>query len=59
MQVQLLDARGRLVLEQRVQQNLNQLRGSMNVSALPAGIYYLHLRDGRRWLAGGKVVVER
>jgi len=59
VQVQLLDARGRLVLEQRVQQNLNQLRGSMNVSALPAGIYYLHLRDGRRWLAGGKVVVER
>ena len=57
-QVQLLDAGGRLVLERGVQQNLNQLRATLDVSALPAGTYYLHLRDARRWLAGSKLVVE-
>jgi hypothetical protein len=59
VQVQLLDALGRLVLEQRVQQNLNQLRATMDVTALPTGTYYVHLRDAKRWLAGGKVVVQR
>ena len=57
-QVQLLDENGRLVLEQNVQQNLNQLSATLNVSALPAGMYYLHLRDARRWLAGRKVIVQ-
>lgn len=55
---QLLDATGRLVLEQIVQQNLNQLRATLDVSALPAGTYYLHVRDAKRWLAGSKLVVE-
>lgn len=58
VRVVLLDASGRLVLEQTVQQNLNQLRATLDVSALPAGTYYLHLRDAKRWLAGSKVVVE-
>ena len=58
VQAQLLDASGRLVLEQGVQQNFNQLRATLHVSALPAGTYYLHLRDAKRWLAGGKVVVQ-
>ncbi len=53
----LLDGTGRVVQEQPVRQNLNLLNASMDVSALPAGTYYLHLRDGRRWLAGSKVVV--
>ena len=56
--VQLLDVSGRLVLESSVQQHLNQLRTTLDVSALPAGTYYLHLRDAKRWLAGSKVVVE-
>jgi hypothetical protein len=25
---------------------------------LAAGLYYLHLTDGTRWLAGGKVIVS-
>ena len=25
---------------------------------LPSGIYHLHLKDQRSWLAGSKVVVE-
>ncbi len=58
VRVVLLDASGRLVLEQTVQQNLNQLRATLDVSALLAGTYYLHLRDAKRWLAGSKVVVE-
>lgn len=57
-QVQLLDASGRMVLEEKVQQNLNKLSVTLNVSALPGGIYYLHLHDARRWLAGSKVVVR-
>jgi len=56
--VLLLDASGRTVLEHGLQRNLNQLRATVDVSALPAGLYYLHLRDGRRWLAGSKLVVE-
>ncbi len=56
--VLLLDATGRTVLEQPMQRNLNQLRTTVEVSALPAGMYYLHLRDAKRWLAGSKVVVE-
>ncbi len=58
VQAQLLDETGRLVLEQSVQQNLNLLRATLVVSALPAGTYYLHLRDTKRWLAGSKLVVE-
>ena len=58
-QVQLVDASGSMVLEEKVQQNFNQLRTTLDVSALPSGTYYLHLRDGKRWLAGGKVVVQR
>lgn len=54
----LLDEFGRMVLEQTVQQNLNQLRATLDVSALPAGTYYLHVRDAKRWLAGSKVIVE-
>jgi len=30
----------------------------VDVSALPAGLYYLHLRDARRWLAGSKLVIQ-
>ncbi|MBX7130586.1 MAG: T9SS type A sorting domain-containing protein [Flavobacteriales bacterium] len=57
-QVLLLDATGRTVLEQPMQRNLNQLRTTVEVSALPAGMFYLHLCDAQRWLAGSKVVVE-
>jgi len=58
VRVLLLDATGRTVLEQPVQRNLNQLRTTVEVSALPAGMFYLHLCDAQRWLAGSKVVVE-
>jgi hypothetical protein len=54
LRVALLDGAGRIVHEERVQVGTGQLA---NLS-LAAGLYYLHLTDGSRWLAGGKVVVE-
>ncbi len=57
-QVMLLDATSKLIAKQPLQQNLNQLRATVDVSALPKGLYYIHLRDGKRWLAGSKVVVQ-
>jgi hypothetical protein len=53
-----LDAQGREVLRQRVGTNTTELRGQVDVAGLPAGLYFLHLRDEVRWLAGSKVVVE-
>ena len=58
VQVHLQDATGRLVLQKAVLQQFNSLRATMDVSALSSGIYYLHFRDARRWLAGSKLVVE-
>lgn len=58
VQAMLLDAQGKEVLHQNVSTNTGELRGMLDVGGLPAGLYYLHLRDGVKWLAGGKVVVE-
>ncbi|MCB0771356.1 MAG: T9SS type A sorting domain-containing protein [Flavobacteriales bacterium] len=58
VQALLLDAQGREVLREQVPTNTTELRGTMDVNGLPTGLYYLHLRDGQKWLAGGKVVVE-
>lgn len=41
-----------------VPSNTTELRGTLDVSGLPSGLYYLHLRDGVKWLAGGKIIVE-
>jgi hypothetical protein len=54
LRVVLLDALGRQVQEERMSGSTL----SLSTSTLPAGLYYLHLTDGTRWLAGGKVVVE-
>ncbi len=51
-----LDAMGRQVHEK----SIGTGTGTRQLANLPlaAGLYYLHLTDGTRWLAGGKVVVE-
>jgi hypothetical protein len=52
--VAVVDATGRLVLEE-------QMGGAtlyLSMNKLTSGLYYLHLTDGTRWLAGGKVLVE-
>ena len=58
VQALLLDAQGKEVLRAQVPTNTTELRGQLDVSSLPSGPYYLHLRDAAKWLAGGKVVVE-
>jgi hypothetical protein len=52
----LVSSDGRLVREQVVQNNAT--RAEMPTADLAPGLYFLHLRDGARWLSGGKVVVE-
>ena len=52
--VETVDVLGRVVFTAPAQGTSK----GMALSALPSGTYYLHLRDGKRWLAGGKVVVE-
>ncbi|HNU57627.1 MAG TPA: T9SS type A sorting domain-containing protein [Flavobacteriales bacterium] len=54
----LLDAQGKEVLREQVATTTTELRGQLDVRGLPSGLYYLHLRDGAKWLAGGKVIVE-
>ena len=54
LRVVVQDAMGRQVHEERVQVGTGQLANL----PLAAGLYHLHLTDGIRWLAGGKVVVE-
>ena len=54
LRVVLLDALGRQVHEERVQHGIGQLAPL----PLATGLYYLHLTDGTRWLAGGKIIVE-
>ncbi|MEX1132450.1 MAG: hypothetical protein WEC15_04425, partial [Flavobacteriales bacterium] len=62
LRVVLLDAMGRQVHEQHLGHLGHSERSEgvpMAVTAsLATGLYYLHLTDGNRWLAGGKVVVS-
>lgn len=58
VEAMVLDAQGRTVVRQRMANFPAELRGTLDVGGLPAGLYYLHLHDGAKWLAGGKLVVE-
>jgi hypothetical protein len=57
VQLLLLDAQGKEVKRQMLGSTTDNVRTSMDVGALPTGLYYVHLRDDVKWLAGGKVVV--
>lgn len=54
----LLDASGREVLQETVPTNGQLLSLTLSLGTVSPGLYYLHLADEKRWLAGGKVVVE-
>lgn len=56
LRVVLLDASGRQVHEERVRGGTST-PNTINIQ-LATGLFYLHLTDGTRWLAGGKVMVE-
>ncbi|MEZ4788789.1 MAG: T9SS type A sorting domain-containing protein [Flavobacteriales bacterium] len=58
VQALLLDAQGKEVLRAQVPTNTTEVRGQLDVSGLPSGLYYLHLRDAAKWLAGGKVMLS-
>ncbi len=58
VQAVLLDAQGKEVGRQLAQANGSLLSGAVALDGQAAGLYYLHLRDAVKWLAGGKVVVE-
>jgi len=55
----LLNAQGQQVQVWPVRRSGGLLSVREDVSTLPRGMYYLHLADEKRWLAGGKVVVEQ
>ncbi len=58
VQLMLLDVQGKEVLRRTIRASVAQLRTNVDLSAYPSGLYYVHLRDDRKWLAGGKVLVE-
>ncbi|MFN8352196.1 MAG: hypothetical protein U0U25_12090 [Flavobacteriales bacterium] len=59
VQVYVMDALSRVIFQEDCQvERSRDLKAAIDVSALPSSTYYLHLRDGKRWLAGGKVVVQ-
>lgn len=60
LHVLLLDAQGKQVHEERMSACLPGQGTTLNLSTsnLSTGLHYLHLTDGSRWLAGGKVVVD-
>lgn len=58
--VTLIDATGRVITEQKASTAGDLLFGTIELPpSTPAGPYYLHLRDGRQWLAGCKVIVSK
>ena len=58
VQALVLDAQGKEVLRTVVQPNGTLLSGSLALDGQAAGLYYLHVRDEVKWLAGAKVVLE-
>jgi len=58
VQLLLLDAQGKEVARQTLGSSTGHVRTSVDVAALPGGLYYVHLHDDVKWLAGGKVVVS-
>ncbi|MBK8227181.1 MAG: hypothetical protein IPK70_08385 [Flavobacteriales bacterium] len=54
----LLSGQGHEVRAWPLRHGGDKLTLRVDISTLPSGVYYLHIADGERWLAGGKVVVE-
>lgn len=52
----LVDAQGRKVMEQALPTLAPSHPHTLSLSHLPSGLYFLHLTNGKRWLAGSRVV---
>ena len=57
VQALVLDAQGKEVARQNIAANGLQVAGTIALNGQAPGLYYLHLRDEVKWLAGQKVVV--
>ncbi|MBK6882666.1 MAG: hypothetical protein IPH05_06935 [Flavobacteriales bacterium] len=58
VQTMLVDAQGKEVKRRTIGVSGAQLGTDLEVGGLPSGLFYVHLRDDVKWLAGGKVVVD-
>ena len=58
LQVTVLDATGRMVQQERLVASAPAASATLALTLPASGLYYLHLADNTRWLAGAKVVVE-
>lgn len=62
LRVVMLDAQGKQVHAEQILSRTGGITSHTSSftlhTSLSVGLYYLHLTDGARWLAGGKVVVE-
>jgi len=58
LQVTVLDATGRMVQQERLVASAPAASATLALTLPASGLYYLHLADDTRWLAGAKVVVE-
>jgi len=58
VQAVLLDASGRELLREAVRLNGAVLSHLLPLTPFSPGLYHLHLADGKRWLAGGNLLVE-
>lgn len=56
LRLALVSAEGNLVHEEAVPATATM--HSLELSRYPAGLYFVHLRDGARWLAGTKLVLS-
>ncbi|NUQ15533.1 MAG: T9SS type A sorting domain-containing protein [Flavobacteriales bacterium] len=56
LRLALVSAEGKLVHEEAVPATATM--HSLELSRYPAGLYFVHLRDGARWLAGTKLVLS-
>jgi hypothetical protein len=54
----LLNAQGQQVHAWPMRRSNDQVVLKEDISAMQVGVYFLHIADAERWLAGGKVVVE-
>jgi len=57
IELSLISVDGRLVHQEKLRDQLSILH-RIDLSGLSSGVYFVHLRDGNRWLAGKKLVVQ-
>ena len=57
IELSLMSIDGRLVHHKQMPDQLS-ISHTLDLSGISSGVYFVHLRDGNRWLAGKKLVVQ-